>query len=311
MKSCFLVLSLALLAACSKEHSTPSSSGTPVGSIPSSGSSSSGGTGGGQTNPDPHPGGLAFPTDFYLIPPSLPSGVTNADTLGTSLFNPSFVLGDQVLPLVQKHAVYLDTQGNRTRTRASFEPQKEPGTNPLIKVQAETPLAPDEWFWLVVETSESLAIKKAGTFSQPNYVFKFFTGSSPQILSVLYVKKATEALHIRFSEPVEAKTLAQGVRLFSGGKQVDGCLFWNGAQCVKSDSPGYNETVTFSLKPGTPPPYIMHVLPTVMGSGRSFGESLVGETKQADGTTVYEMDSWEEIAEGKLWSLPLGEVPSK
>jgi len=156
--------------------------------------------------------------------------------------------------------------GTVVNVKVSGVESKGPGDPQTLQLLAATPLAVDQWHWLVIEQNDTFRI--AGTRSA-----HFFTGSAPRVIRVQgSTAKNPDILNILFSEPVDAATIDAAILARIGNRAVGNCVL-RGAACVDKTVRFATESIDLRLNiPFSAAAADIAVLGAVKGSGRTVAE---------------------------------------
>lgn len=292
-------LVLLLVAACSKSSSeqnktdpTASAKTTPT---PSSTSP--------KQNNDK--GGITLPSNPQLGNPSHKSGSTSFEKNPTITFRVQIGQPEEIAKKIKDQINLIDSSDRNIPIKVQGETSKD--NDPTIRISPENDLEIDSWYVLKLNLEGAVPIvissaEKETTVS--DYKLKFFTGSAPHLIEVLLVKKSSTLMILRFSEPVDMKSLVDNIQVVSGGKKITSCVVGAGSCLDKATATGQSEVIQLSVSGDMKEEVSIRIDGQVMGSGRtvSDGSKYLEPSTVENGSLMYNIATWQDVPDGKLWA---------
>lgn len=196
---------------------------------------------GGATNVPPNasgPADSAPSTPVLLQPRDIVPGASNIDVQGLHAFSAGPTSGaiEEWASKLAARAKYVGEDGTQSSVKVVKQEPKELGDLAYVQLEAVPKMAPDSWYFLVIEQDAELRVLGKGP-TTGRWSSHFFTGSALRPIAGLSVKtKNPTILFVTFSEPVDLAQIDGGKLIKLGGKNASLCIL-RGEACADPKEP--------------------------------------------------------------------------
>jgi hypothetical protein len=114
---------------------------------------------------------------LFITPHGINPGQTNIDEYALLTFTHSGLLEDATIAIIEGQSHFVDAHGVKTNAKVLTVAPKEQTEERTVQLKAASPLAPDAWYWLVIDQNESLSVAGAGQAARWTAHFSLFVES--------------------------------------------------------------------------------------------------------------------------------------